>query len=389
MPSSKKVRQVPDTVIRVGRQGAIYQQQETRQVERVQGTTEEGSEEHEVIVDRSAAEIIDQINKRVKSPYYSLYWGIATLLSVPLIIPPVILAFVTYKAYRDDIRRKTTPLLYEFSDSYSEKKFQEGIEAFSNLATTHSSWRLKSQVAVNDWKRNAGSSAALVRQRAKLGKLKPNLIRTNVEVWGVEAGSIKLYLLPDRFFVFQDGVYSAIPYSEIQTSLQDLEYVEQEALPRDAKVVGKTWKYVRRDGGADRRFNNNRQLPIARYGLVAFSSQNFIAYLIVSSLEVASSFTHSFSRILSSANIQPQPLQSSSDQFQAFLADSNDLPEHLETLEKASMQGSVLTTTQIAQLLGISNSAITKNPDNFEYEGFRFIRAGRVGRQISWQVEKL
>jgi len=391
MPRSKKKQQVPDTLIKVGRQGTVYQQKSYQATERAYGSTHEDSEEYdEVIVDRSAAEIIDQINRRVKSPYYSLYCGIGAILFLFIFFPlSIVLAVVTYAVYRADIKRKTTPLVYEFSDNYSERKFNNGITSFSNLIATKSSWRLKSKVAVGDWKRNAGSNSALTRHRAKIGKQNPNLLKTNVEVWGVDAGSIKLYLLPDRFFVFQDGVYSAISYSELQASLQDLEYVEQESLPSDATVIGKTWKYVRRDGGPDKRFNNNRQLPIVRYGVVAFSSPNFIAYLIVSSLEIASSFTQSFSKILATSSTDSQSVPLSGNRFQSDLLETDLSPEYLEPLRKAASQGSELTTSQIAQLLGISTSVITKNPVRFDYEGFRFVRSGRSGRQISWKVEYL
>ncbi|MEH2230573.1 MAG: hypothetical protein V7K71_13145 [Nostoc sp.] len=391
MASSKKQQKVPATLIKVGRQGVTYQQKTYQSTERVYGSTQEDLEEYEdAIVDRSAAEIIDQINKRVKSPYYSLYYGIAALILLFVFFPlSIILAVVTYIVYKKDVVRKTTPLFYEFSDDYSEKNFYESIASFSNLAMTKSSWRLMSKVAVGDWKRNAGSNAALIRQRSNIGKQNPNLLKTNVDVWGIDAGSIKLYLLPDRFFVFQDGVYSAIPYSEIQASLQDLEYVEEEELPSDATVIGKTWKYVRRDGGADRRFNNNRQLPIVQYGVVVFSTQNFIAYLIVSNLRIASSFTQSFSRILALSDIRTEPLPTSDSQFQATLLEVDLPPEHLEPLKKAASQGLELTTSQIAQLLGVSSSFITKNPVSFDYEGFHFVRSGRSGRQISWKVEYL
>ncbi len=391
MPSSKKKQQVPDTIIKVGRKGAVYQQKVYQAPERAHGITQEDADEYEeVIVDRSAAEILDQINQRVKSPYYSLYCGIAAVVSL-FIFPPLvfILGVATFFVYREDIKRKTTPLFYEFADGYSEKKFQDGIACFSNLAATKISWRLKSKVAVNDWKRNAGSNSALIRQRSKIGHQNPNLLKTNVEVWGVDAGSIKLYLLPDHFFVFQDGVYSAIPYSEIKASLQDLEYVEQESLPSDATVIGKTWKYVRRDGGPDQRFNNNRQLPIVRYGVVVFSSSNFVAYLIVSSLGIASSFAKAFSNLLSPSITNNKLLVTSTNDVPLALPETDLSEDSLAPLRKAASQNLELTTSQIAQLLGVSSSVITKNPVSFDYEGFRFTRSGRSGRQISWKVEYL
>lgn len=44
-------------------------------------------------------------------------------------------------------------------------------------------------------------------------------------------------------------------------------FIEEETPPADAAVVDQTWRQVNRKGGPDRRFNNNRELPIGRlYG---------------------------------------------------------------------------------------------------------------------------
>ncbi|MEA5421032.1 hypothetical protein VB712_17540 [Spirulina sp. CCNP1310] len=394
MSKSKKDTKIPDTLIKVGKQGNVYQQKHYKKAERAYGSTQKVSETYEeVILDRSAAEIIDQINKRVKSPYNSLYWAIAAIILVGILQPVsnvlstiVLIVFfvITYVVYQQDIKRKTTPLFYEFSDNDSEKKFSHEIELFVNLGKTQRSWRLKSKVSVSDWKRNAGSNSALIRHIAKIGKQAPKLLKTNVEVWGVDAGNIKFYLLPDRFFVFQDGIYSAIPYNEIKVFLEKLEYVEQESLPSDATVIGKTWKYVRRDGGPDRRFKNNRQLPIVKYAVVGFASANFTAYLIVSNSRIASAFTQSFAKVFYPSTTNKSIPKSKIESPSLPVEDSS---KYLEPLMKAASEGSELTTNQIAKLLGVSSSFITKNPETFDYEGFRLSRSGRSGRQISWSVE--
>lgn len=322
MPSFRIGNQVSATVIKVGKQGVIYQQKDYREKSdrvlrnskgrRAYGSTREESIEYkDIILDRTAAEIIDQINQRIKSPYHSLYCSIISVLlvivsfqisfflGVLLLVSSLITTSVIYSA---DLKRKTTPLSYQFSDKYSEMSFEHKIKSFSKLSLSNSSWRLKSKVAVNDWKRNAGSNSALIRHKAKIGKQKPTLIKTNVEVWGIDAGSIKLYLFPDCFFVFQDGIYNTITYNELQASFQNLEYVEEESLPKDATITGETWKYVRRDGGPDKRFKNNYQIPIVKYGLISFSSLNFVAHLIVSDIDIAYRFARSFSSSIGQFN---------------------------------------------------------------------------------------
>ena len=36
--------------------------------------------------------------------------------------------------------------------------------------------------------------------------------------------------------------------------------------PRDARQVDTTWRFVNKNGGPDRRFKDNRQLPVMLYG---------------------------------------------------------------------------------------------------------------------------
>ena len=66
----------------------------------------------------------------------------------------------------------------------------------------------------------------------------------------------------------------AIPYSEIQVQIDQTRFVEDLGVPSDSRIVAKTWQYVNRDGGPDRRFRNNRQLPVVLYELMHLSSQS-------------------------------------------------------------------------------------------------------------------
>lgn len=44
--------------------------------------------------------------------------------------------------------------------------------------------------------------------------------------------------------------------------------IEEETPPAEATVVDQTWRYLNRNGGPDRRFNDNRELPIGLYGKI-------------------------------------------------------------------------------------------------------------------------
>lgn len=46
----------------------------------------------------------------------------------------------------------------------------------------------------------------------------------------------------------------------------DEQFIEEGSVPSDAVQIGTTWKYVNESGGPDRRFKDNVQLPVMRYG---------------------------------------------------------------------------------------------------------------------------
>ena len=49
-------------------------------------------------------------------------------------------------------------------------------------------------------------------------------------------------------------------------------FIEDGLVPLDAEVVDHTWHFVNKEGGPDKRFSNNRQLPIVLYEQVHFKS---------------------------------------------------------------------------------------------------------------------
>ena len=78
--------------------------------------------------------------------------------------------------------------------------------------------------------------------------------------------------MPDKLFIIQGSKIGALNYSDITTDAHATRFIESEGVPKDAQVVGQTWKYVNKSGGPDKRFKDNRQLPICLYGELELSS---------------------------------------------------------------------------------------------------------------------
>src|SRR5262249_40843142 len=76
----------------------------------------------------------------------------------------------------------------------------------------------------------------------------------------------------DLLLVYQGDQYGAVSYESLSVECSPTRFIEDGNLPRDAQIVDHTWKYVNKSGGPDRRFSNNRQLPVVQYAHLEIKS---------------------------------------------------------------------------------------------------------------------
>jgi hypothetical protein len=94
----------------------------------------------------------------------------------------------------------------------------------------------------------------------------------NLAVPALPAGRQTLYFFPDRLLVYDSNGVGAVPYTDLDASSSQVQFREDRGVPSDGEVIGNTWLYVNRNGGPDRRFRNNREIPIVLYGQLSLES---------------------------------------------------------------------------------------------------------------------
>jgi hypothetical protein len=165
----------------------------------------------------------------------------------------------------------TISLDYDLSADGSAR-FEALTHGFSALAGCSRIWRIPLERQEADWKRNAGASKLIDRKQIALTKGNPSLVKTNVDFLQMPLGKVTIYFTPDAILVVSGGTVAALSYHDVEVVCRHARFIEEDAAPSDTTVVGETWRYVNRKGGPDRRFNNNRQLPICLYGEINFRS---------------------------------------------------------------------------------------------------------------------
>ena len=235
------------------------------------------SEDVSLIVDSSSQEIVDEItNKKRKLPFL--------LLSIPLIIIPtagVFLAIVVgvLLYFLVDKKRKTTILFYDIEEQ-TENKIQQFYNSFDEIISCCKAWHVSAQAAVHDRKYQAGASSVVKRAVIKIQYKTPSYIQTNVKVPVIPVGKQKLYFFPDRILIFEGRKVGGLSYENVNITQHNQRFIESEMVPRDGTIVDYTWQYVNKSGGPDKRFKNNRKLPILMYSEILCQSNTGLNELI-------------------------------------------------------------------------------------------------------------
>jgi hypothetical protein len=170
-----------------------------------------------------------------------------------------------------DRYRHSIGVVYDFDES--SKLISNAIaDSFADLRSCNATWSIQAVAQTTDWKRNAGATQLNKRTRIVLRSNRPSCIRGPTTFPAIRLGSDELFLLPDAALLVTRNAVAALRYQDLLVSVRAISFIEDEAVPRDADVVGETWKFVNKNGDPDKRFNYNKRLSVCRYGEMDFRS---------------------------------------------------------------------------------------------------------------------
>lgn len=171
-------------------------------------------------------------------------------------------------------------LTYEMDD-INQKKFDALNEFLVELGNNKRLWQIGSSIKVYNTKYNAGAGNNVSRTRISIVKKMPWYIKHNIDVYCLNLKNEKIFFTPDRMLIFKNmGGVGCRRYNDMVAGFSTTNFVETEMVPRDAEIVRYTWRYVNKSGGPDKRFNNNRQIPVCKYGEISLESEDGINILL-------------------------------------------------------------------------------------------------------------
>jgi hypothetical protein len=184
-----------------------------------------------------------------------------------------------------DKKRFEMELHYEMDEQF-QQVYQEFGRHFMTFSGSARIWQYLNAHQTSDFKRNAGAGKLI--KRTPVGGIAAHRVPlrylvTNISIPYLKLSNLEFYFLPERLLIRRGSTFAAVFYKNIQISGSTTRFVEEESVPRDAQVVDQTWRFVNKSGGPDRRYNNNRQLPICAYSEYTFRSDTGVYEVITTS----------------------------------------------------------------------------------------------------------
>lgn len=162
---------------------------------------------------------------------------------------------------------------YTFEDNQA-KEVDERMQPLVKMANSKKLWWISQSSKVIDKKYAAGASSTIKREKCTASTKVPFPFTTNSIAVSFSSGKETILFMPDKLFIIQGSKIGALNYSDVTTSVHGQRFIEREAVPKDAQIVDYTWQYVNKSGGPDKRFQNNKKIPICLYGEMEVRSAN-------------------------------------------------------------------------------------------------------------------
>lgn len=240
--------------------------------------------------------------------------GWATLASA--IVPPVRKAAQRGVAVRrQEIatlrgNQDATPISVDFDmDSEVGLPHRRMQEAFDRIVACQRRWAVQTSQKIDRVKARSYAGTVVMRQSTVMDRSANPLVNTadTPLSCAVQGGRSTAYFYPGFVLVAsRDGSdFALIDLVDLDVRSAHAHFTETEAVPSDAVAVGSTWAKANKNGTRDKRFANNRQLPILRYGELQLSASGGLqeAFMISRSepCDEFASAAQELKRILASA----------------------------------------------------------------------------------------
>ncbi len=192
-------------------------------------------------------------------------------LALPVVMVSMGATLIGY-ALRSDSQRRI-PIEYSLS-SYAKSRWDRFTQAIEEI-DRGTLKVIKAGARVTNPKYHSGASTVIDARRLRfLRDVGLHMVDSNIMIPGFcPLPGTTYHFLPDRLVISGSHGCGSVSYSDISFDCGTSRIIE-ESPPNDGQVVAQTWRYTNKDGGPDRRFASNPQIPIVEYSTVRIGTSS-------------------------------------------------------------------------------------------------------------------
>lgn len=177
------------------------------------------------------------------------------------------------KQTKEQIENCFVKLDIDFDPEFKEK-YNKLVESFKKLTTSQKIWDVTS-AHYQDRVATRSSASTIVKKRDVKFAMKslPDIKSDYEALYFQNANGADLYFYPSFIVMYSSKTsFALIGLDEISLYQSYVRFTETGTVPRDSKVIDKTWAKVNKNGTPDKRFKGNYQIPVVRYGEISLST---------------------------------------------------------------------------------------------------------------------
>ncbi|WP_316839827.1 DUF4236 domain-containing protein [Pedobacter gandavensis] len=149
-----------------------------------------------------------------------------------------------------------------------KQEYDRLFSAFKKLITCHRIWDVTSAHYQDRVVARSSASTIVKKQDVKFALKSIDDMKSNFEaLYFQNANGADFYFYPSFIVMYSSKEnFAIIGLDEIDFEQSYVRFTETGSVPRDSKIIEKTWAKVNKNGSPDKRFKGNYQIPIVRYG---------------------------------------------------------------------------------------------------------------------------
>jgi hypothetical protein len=175
---------------------------------------------------------------------------------------------------KEELEKSRMGLDITFDDELL-RKYELVTASFRKLSQSNKIWDVTSAVDENRRVTRSAASTLVTKTEVRIGVKAIDDILSNFEpLWFKNANGADLYFYPGFIIMYDSRErFGIIDLKELLFDFAPVRFIEAGIVPVDTKIIDQTWHKVNKNGAPDKRFRDNFQIPIVRYGRISLRTK--------------------------------------------------------------------------------------------------------------------